>query len=113
MTSSCHIGVIDNDRNRYRMWAYLKALYAPGVNKGCKMITFSHLNSSGFHDTSNKTLCRKKLSRRITIICVILAFSSSLRLGVFSNCFMMNSFTSLLVKPLVCNAASKLNYLGS
>ena len=22
MTSSCHIGVTDNDRNRYRMWAY-------------------------------------------------------------------------------------------
>ena len=50
MASSCHIGVIDNDRNRYRMWAYLKAFYAPGVNKGCKMITFSNLNSSGFHD---------------------------------------------------------------
>ena len=50
MASSCHIGVIDNDRNRYRMWAYLKALYAPGVNEGCKMITFSHLNSNGFHD---------------------------------------------------------------
>ena len=26
------------------------ALYARGVNKGCKMITFSHLNSSDFND---------------------------------------------------------------
>ena len=25
------------------------ALYARGVNKGCKMITFSHLNSSDFN----------------------------------------------------------------
>ena len=26
------------------------ALYARGVNKGCKMITFSHLNSGDFKD---------------------------------------------------------------
>ena len=26
------------------------ALYACGVKKGCKMITFSHLNSSDFND---------------------------------------------------------------
>ena len=26
------------------------ALYARGVNKGCKIITFSHLNSSNFND---------------------------------------------------------------
>ena len=25
-------------------------LYVRGVNKGCKMITFSHLNSSDFND---------------------------------------------------------------
>ena len=26
------------------------ALYARGLNKGCKMITFSHLNSGDFND---------------------------------------------------------------
>ena len=34
-------------------------LYARDVNKSCKMITFSHLNSSNFSDT----LCKKKLSQ--------------------------------------------------
>ena len=49
MASSCHFGVIDNDRNRHRMWPDTKtALDARGVNKSCKMITFSHLNSSNF-----------------------------------------------------------------
>ena len=51
MASSCHFGVIDSGRNRYRMWPDTKtALYARGVNKSCKMITFSHLNSSNFND---------------------------------------------------------------
>ena len=37
-------------------------LYARGVNKICKMITFSHFNSSNFSDTFNY-ICRKKLSQ--------------------------------------------------
>ena len=37
-------------------------------------------------------------------------FLSSLHLGVLSSCFLMTSFTSLSVTPLVCNAAFKLNW---
>ena len=44
MTNSCHIGVIDNDRNRYRMWHTKTTLHARGVNRSRKIITFSHLN---------------------------------------------------------------------
>ena len=87
-----------------------KALYARGVNKGCKMITFSHLNSSNFNDNFKENFMQEEVVGRINlIICVILVFSSFLCLGAFSNCFLMTSFTLLLVTPLVCNAASKLN----
>ena len=41
------------------------------------------------------------------MICV---FSSSLHLGALSSCFLMTSSTSLSITPLVCNAASKLNW---
>ena len=44
------------------------------------------------------------------IISVICVFSSSLHLGALSSCFLMTSFTSLSITPLVCNAASKLNW---
>ena len=45
MASCCHIGVIVNDRNRYRMWAYQNnSLHARGINKSRKIVTFSHLN---------------------------------------------------------------------
>ena len=52
MASSYHIGVIDNDKNRYTLWVqpYKKTLHARGVNKSCKMITFSHVNFSNFND---------------------------------------------------------------
>ena len=44
MASSRHVGVIDNDRNRYRMWAYQNNSHgACGVNRSCKIIIFSHL----------------------------------------------------------------------
>ena len=33
----------------------------------------------------------------------------SLCLGALSSCFLMTSFTSLSITPLVCNAPSKLN----
>ena len=45
MASSCHIGVIDNDRNRYRMWAYKRILDTYGVNGSSKIIAFSHINA--------------------------------------------------------------------
>ena len=91
-------------------------LYARGVNKSCKMITYSHLNSRNFNDNFKDNFMQEKvksIGRINPIICVILVVSSSLRLGAFSNCFFMTSFTSLLVTPLVCNAASKLNYWDS
>ena len=37
MASSCHNGVIDTDRNRYRMWAY-QTLHARGVNRSRKIV---------------------------------------------------------------------------
>ena len=45
------------------------------------------------------------------IISVICVFSSSLHLGALSSCFLITSFTSLSIAPLVCNAASKLNWI--
>ena len=91
-------------------------LYAHGVNKSCKMITYSHLISSNFNDNFKDNFMQEKvksIGRINPIICVILVVSSSLRLGAFSDCFLMTSLTSLLVTPLDCNAASKLNYWDS
>ena len=62
-------------------------LHASGVNRSRKIITFSHLNYSFRH----------------------LCFSSSLRLGALPSCFLMTSFTSVSIAPLVCSTASKLN----
>ena len=70
MASSCHFGVIDSDRNRYRMWPDTKtALYARGVNKSCKMITFSHLNSSSFNDS----LMQEKVKSILVVLIVSFA----------------------------------------
>ena len=44
------------------------------------------------------------------VICIILVFSSSSRLGALSSCFLLTSFTSLSITPLACNASSKLNW---
>ena len=41
---------------------------------------------------------------------VIYVFSPSFRLEAFSSCFLMTSFPSLSVTPLVCNTASNLDY---
>ena len=86
-------------------------LYIRGVNKSCKMITFSHLNSSDFNDN----FMQEKVKSILVVL--ILSFASFLffhhRLGAFSNSYLMTFFTSLLVTTLVCNAASKLNYWDS
>ena len=37
-------------------------LYVRGVNKSCKMINFSHLNSSNLNDNFKDNLMREKLS---------------------------------------------------
>ena len=53
MAISCHIGVIDNGRNRYRIieyWRTKTTLHVHGVNKSRKIIAFSHLNSTNFKD---------------------------------------------------------------
>ena len=86
-------------------------LNARGINKSCKMIIFWHLKSSNFNDNFKANFMQEVNIGRINpIICVILVYLSSLHFGAFSNCFLMVSFTSLLVTPLVCNRASKLNY---
>ena len=53
------------------------------------------------------------INRINLIICIIRVFSPPLRLGEFSSCFLMISFTLLSTTPLVCNAASKLNHWDS
>ena len=58
--SSCHIGVIYNDRNRCRMWAYQK-------NSPCscrKIITFSHLNSTN----ANVNFMREKVKSTLVVL---------------------------------------------
>ena len=58
MASSCHIGLIDNNRNRYRMWAYSNNSLCVLVASvkflaffwSRKIITFSYLNSINFND---------------------------------------------------------------
>ena len=88
-------------------------LHANGVNKSFKIITFSHLNSTNFNDNVKDNFMQEKVKSTLVILILSFAsfvfFSSSLSLEEFSNCFLMASFTSLLVTPLVCNAVSKLN----
>ena len=74
-------------------------LHVRGVNKSRKIITFYHLNATNFNDNFNENF--------FSVICV---FSSSSSLGAFSSCFLMRSFTSLSVAPLVYKAISQLNH---
>ena len=91
-----------------------------GFKKSHKTITSFHLNSTNFND-SFKDNFKKKLKEKVksTLVVLILSFasfmffSSSFHLGAFSSCFLMASFSSLSVAPLVCNAASKLNHWDS
>ena len=53
------------------------------------------------------------INRINLVICIIRVFSPPLRLGEFSSCFLMTSFTLRSATPLVCNAASKLNHWDS
>ena len=39
-------------------------LYGRGVNKSCKMITFSHLNSSNFNDNFKDNFMQEKVKSR-------------------------------------------------
>ena len=81
MASSCHIGEIDNDRNRYRIWAYQNDSPCSRRQqnfltfwKRRKIITFSHLNSTNFNNNFKITLCGKKLSQHWSY--VYLSFAS-------------------------------------
>ena len=87
-------------------------LYPRGVNKSCKMIIFSHLNSRNFNDN----FMWEKIKSILVVL--ILTFASFLFFIIFPfgsdlKLLFDDFFTSLLVTPLVCNAASKMNYWDS
>ena len=52
------------------------ALYARGVNKGCKMITFSHLNSGDFNDNFKDNFMQEEVKSMLVVL--ILSFASFL-----------------------------------
>ena len=52
------------------------ALYAHGVNKSCKMIAFSHLNSSNFNDNFKDNFMQEKVKSILVVL--ILSFASFL-----------------------------------
>ena len=49
-------------------------LYARGVNKSCKMITFSHLNSSNFNNNFKGNFKQEKVKSKLVVF--ILSFAS-------------------------------------
>ena len=51
-------------------------LYARGVNKSCKMITFSHLKSSNFNDNFKDNFMQEKVKSILVVL--ILSFASFL-----------------------------------
>ena len=51
-------------------------LHARGVNKSCKMITFSHLNSSNFNDNFKDNFMQEKVKSILVVL--ILSFASFL-----------------------------------
>ena len=88
MASSCHIGVLTE--TNIECWHTKATLHACGVNKSRKSITFSQLKSADFNVNFKDDFMREKVN---PIICIICVFSSSLRLGALSNCFLIASFT--------------------
>ena len=56
MVSSCHIGLIDNNRNQYRMWKPKQFSMLVALTKFLtfiktrKIVTFSHVKSINFND---------------------------------------------------------------
>ena len=65
-------------------------LYARGVNKSCKMITFSHLNSSNFNDNFKDNFMEEKVKSILVVL--TLSFASFL----FFIIFMFGSVLKLL-----------------
>ena len=67
MASSYHIGLIDNSRNRYRMWAYQNSMIVVLAKcltffKQRKIITFSHWNSPNINNNFKDNIMRKKVN---------------------------------------------------
>ena len=52
------------------------ALYARGVNKDCKMITFSHLNSCDFNDNFKDNFMQEEV--KLILVVLIISFASFL-----------------------------------
>ena len=52
------------------------ALYACSVNKGCKIITFSHLNSCDFNDNFKDNFMEEEVKSILVVL--ILSFASFL-----------------------------------
>ena len=52
------------------------ALYARGVNKDCKMITFSHLNSCDFNDNFKDNFMQEDV--KLILVVLIISFASFL-----------------------------------
>ena len=64
-----------------------RTLYVRGVNKSCKMITFSHLNFSNFNDNLNDKFMLEKV--KSISVALILSFASFLffhHLYVWESC---------------------------
>ena len=68
MASCCHIGEIDNDRNRYRMWAY------HALTNAVKNITFFDLNYTNFNDIFKDNFMQGKVNSALVVL--ILSFAS-------------------------------------
>ena len=58
------------------------ALYARGVNKGCKLIIFSHLNSSDFDDHFKDNFMQEEVKSILVVL--ILSFAPFLFLTIFT-----------------------------
>ena len=65
MASSSQIGLIVNNRNRYRIWDTKTTFHARDVKiflrlfKSREVITFSHLNSNNFKDNFKSNFGKK------------------------------------------------------
>ena len=57
-------------------------LHARGVNKSCKMITFSHLNSSNFNDNFKDNFMQEKVKSILVVL--ILSFAPFLFFIIFT-----------------------------
>ena len=62
-------------------------LHARGVNKGRKIIAFSHLNSTNFNDNFKENFMEEKV--KLTLVVLILSFVS---FGVFYHLYVWEGF---------------------